>query len=85
MTEMVRVEEKEERRWRRKRSEGEGEDRRLFVHLLPVSSLRTCEKREESELSSQLPHDGSNFHREETQGEKERRDGEVCISVSRKI
>ena len=49
MTEMVRVEEKEERRWRRKKSEGEGEH-----------------KREESEFSSRLPCDGSNFHHEET-------------------
>ena len=67
MTELVRLEEKEERRGRRKRSEGEGED-----------------EREESEFSSWLPRDGSNFRREETRGEKERRDIEVRLSVSRK-
>ena len=66
MTEMVRVEE-EERRGRRKRSEGEGGD-----------------EREKSEFSSRLPHDGSNLLREEMQGEKERRDGEVRLSISRK-
>ena len=52
---MVRLEEKEERRGRRKRSVGEGED-----------------EREESEFSSRLHDDGSNFRSEETRGETER-------------
>ena len=75
MTEMVRVDEKEERRGKTKRSEGEGEDNRLFFRPLPLSSSRrrTHEKREEIELNLWLPHDKSNFHREETRGEKERR------------
>ena len=41
MTEMVRVEEKEEIRGRRKRREGEGEDGWLFFHPLPLSSSHT--------------------------------------------
>ena len=63
MTEMVRVEEKEERRGRRKRSEGEGED-----------------DREESEFSSRLPHNGSNFRRDEKERKKGAwgREREIC-------
>ena len=63
-----------------------GEDRRLLFCPLPLSSSRTCthEKRKESELSSRLPCDGSNFHRKERRVEKERRDGEVRLSISRK-